>query len=202
MFGFITLCEFSKSVKIDGAGYGRKRALKLAAFAKISVYAKDNVFTQAPHFAITCELNSSNGHCIGAGRMDAEVKRHFPQTLSKLLKYHLFSVGVGPMHYEANALYHAGHDNFYRSCTNIEYLKSEILYGTVAGDEKVDLADLLFDIDATDNHERKEALKAFLAFRLPALLDAFNREMTSLYGAQAYAQVLAQAEAVCIAPEK
>lgn len=130
-------------------------------------------------FAITGEI-SEGGH-RSCGCIHGEIAKRFPQ-LAPLIKWHLCD-STGPMHYLANARYWAGG---IPSCNkggkwdsrsdgntppNAEHLKSTIVYGAVSSDLATDPMKLNFYDGAFD---------AWLAARLPALLEAFRRDVESL----------------------
>ena len=79
----------------------------------------------------------------------------------------------GPLHYIANARYWAGSnkrwcDGVEGSPPNMKNLKSTIVYGALPKDKN-------FDLSRMDDND----LQAFLNNRLPALLEAFKRDVES-----------------------
>lgn len=117
---------------------------------------------QAPYFSITADtqLKKRNNRWYedGGGCMHEEITKAFPR-LAPLVKWHLFSVGEGPMHYIANSIYHLQQGKR-------EFFNSSAVFGALPDDEQTfpgegDLA----------------TVKAWLEGRLPALLATFEREM-------------------------
>lgn len=65
---------------------------------------------QAPYFSVTYELNENKnftdrGFIIGGSNQE-EIAKVFPEC-AKYMRWHLFSLGKGPIHYVSNSLYHA-----------------------------------------------------------------------------------------------
>lgn len=139
---------------------------------------------QHPYFSMTGDLYDRNrpnrdgkttnasgksrwlGSCGAIGDTIVEWK---PE-LSQFERWHLTSTD-GPMHYLANAIFHAGFCLGMEDSRNLEYLKSTIVYGAVEGDSDVDLASL-------DAHQ----LKDWLIARFPALMQQFKADMAALFG--------------------
>jgi len=65
---------------------------------------------QAPYFSATYELNKNKNFTdrgfISGGSNQEEIAKVFPE-YAKYMRWHLFSLGEGPMHYVSNSLYHA-----------------------------------------------------------------------------------------------
>lgn len=131
------------------------KASQIVAIAEIH-----SLSGQMPYFALTSEIRI--GREIDSCGMNHEaIAEHFPQ-LAKFLKWHLVSP-EGPMHYLANAAYWLKESNF-------ENLKSTIVYGALDSDATVDLEQI-----------HPNDLGAFLRNRLPALLDAWRKDMSELF---------------------
>ncbi len=122
---------------------------------------------QHPYFSITGDLRE-NGRWVSGGCMHDEVLEYFP-ALAPYVRWHLTSTD-GPMHYLANAQYHAGFCEGMEDKRNIEHLKSTIVYGAVASDSDVNLETLTAD-----------ELDAFLVARFPALMRQFQEDMNTLF---------------------
>lgn len=123
---------------------------------------------QRPYFGVTGDLRE-RGKWVAGGCMHDEVREYFPE-LAPYLRWHLTSTD-GPMHYLANAMYHAGFCLGMESRRNLEYLASTIIYGAVEGDTAVDLEKL----DGS-------SLLVFLTNRFPALMQQFKADMAALFG--------------------
>ena len=83
---------------------GRRERIR-AKYGIDEEFARRN--NQAPYFSITVDIEERRGtlwYDAGGGADHRAVARHFPE-LKPYLKWHLFSVGEGPMHYLANAKY-------------------------------------------------------------------------------------------------
>jgi hypothetical protein len=147
-------------------------------------YGADEQFAarhnQAPHFTITGETQEQrhgrwaddSGGCI-----HDQIATHFPE-LAPLIKWHLFSVGKGPMHYIANAIYWWEHAMGVRTFqyphewqkygspheAGIAHFKSTIVFGALPDD--------VLPHEGTAPNKVREWLEA----RLPRLLEAFEKE--------------------------
>lgn len=139
---------------------------------------------QHPYFSITGELydrDRNNGdECVlnanekrrwlgSCGQLPDEIQTNIP-ALAPYLRWHLTSTD-GPMHYLANAHYHAGFCEGMEDSRNIEYLKSTIVYGALESDNAVSLETL-----------NESQLDAFLVERFPALMLKFQSDMETLFG--------------------
>jgi len=151
---------------------------------------------QAPYFSITGYLydrNRNNGDsCVmnAAGRrrwlgscgcLHDETAEYIPE-FAPLIRWHLTSTD-GPMHYMANAIYHAGFCLGMENSRNIEHLKSTIVYGAVETDAAVDLESL----DAA-------GLQAFLVARFPALMAQFKADVNAFFGEEVVKDVATEAQ--------
>lgn len=110
-------------------------------------------------FGITATIEEKRGNKwrdCSWGCCHDEVAKHFPE-LAPFIKWHLFDA-IGPMHYVANTVYHAGNRNLVsaRSCA--------------------------VWLDATDEQlcSEPEELKRLLLERLPALIEEFKIAVESL----------------------
>ena len=137
-------------------------------------------------FAITADVYASDnrarrdgylkgvGGWIMGGCCHDEIKKHLP-ALAPFLKWHLSDTADGPMHYKANALYHAGHCKAFSEPGNYpanwELFASHVVLGAVAGDP-VTTAPL-------EKMTARE-LAAWLDNRQPFLVDAFQRDVEAL----------------------
>lgn len=135
-------------------------------------------------FAITAKIYEPHHQPHSYGCCHEEVARAFPD-LAPLIKWHLMSTD-GPMHYEANALYWAGHcgyrDGQKDSPPNLEHLKSTIIYGVLPEDQAFDLADHIYS-DArgfTWNDAKAAELKTWLGTRKEAIKAEFKKAVESL----------------------
>lgn len=123
-------------------------------------------------FSITGQIwRTRNGKrfkkdCEICGCIHEDIARQFP-FLKPFIKWHLVS-SDGPMHYEGNALYHAGFTE-YKDARNIDHLKSTIVYGVAPDDNMVNLSTI-----------SQKALKDFLRIRLPHVMEAFEKAMIEL----------------------
>lgn len=126
-----------------------------------------SIGNQAPYFSITADL-LEHGREVAGDCMHDEVAEHFPQ-FAPYIRWHLTSID-GPMHYLANAIYHAGFYLGMESNRNLDHLKSTIVYGAVESDASVDLEKL----DAS-------SLQSFLVNRFPALMRQFQADMNTLF---------------------
>ena len=137
----------------------------------------ESLSNQAPYFSITG--NFKDKHSDMGGCIHSEIAEHFPQ-LAPYIRWHLTSTN-GPMHYLANAMYHAGFCLGMESSRNLEYLASTIVYGAVEGDADTDLT-------ALDGPQ----LKDWLITRFPALMQQFKVDMNTLFGAEVVTEVAAE----------
>lgn len=152
-------------------------------------------FNQDPHFSITAEIEQSSGsrwHEDSGGCLHTEIVKHFPK-LAPLVKWHLFGVTTGPMHYVANGLY------WFEIATgrkvNTQYgpkplgaFWSTIVYGGIASDAVFKCGGVEVDNGSWQNNKSfisralltaisVEEMKTWLESRLPALVEAFQNEM-------------------------
>lgn len=120
-------------------------------------------------FAITADIDrkAKNGRWVeySGGCLHDEIRKHFPE-LAPFIKWHLVSTD-GPMHYIANARYHAGFGKY--SEKNIPYLQKTIVYGTLPIDREISLEQL-----------DDERLVSWLTARLPDLLIVFKADMEKI----------------------
>jgi len=124
-------------------------------------YGMRKLGNQSPYFSITAETNRKDRGVWredSGGMLHDMIKKHYPE-LRPLLKWHLVSEDNGPMHYEANAIYHLKEGN-------VEHFKSTIVFGAVPGDAEAFLA-----------AKTPDDVKSFLRGRLPQLMAAFERDM-------------------------
>lgn len=143
---------------------------------RVTLVAQLHDLGQGPYFSLTHETYELVGRRWREYSFGCGVEQwadHFPEVMP-FAKWHLMSVKSGPMHYEANALYWAGHsgwcDGKDNSPPNETYLKSTIVYGSVAGDEDVDLMEL-----------DKEGLRQWLRNRFDPMMRAFDEDMRRLF---------------------
>lgn len=141
-------------------------------------------------FAITADIYSSKcrarrdgyyrgvGGWISGGCQHEEVAKHLPK-LRQFIRWHLCDTEGGPMHYKANALYHAGHTPRWMPLPgeSVNYpadwpvFASHVVLGAVQGDP------------ATTGPLEKMTtpeLEAWLDARQAALLEAFRRDVEAL----------------------
>lgn len=145
---------------LSKSGLPRNGVLKAKAeFASIG--------NQPPYFSITADLYE-HGRDVAGGCMHDEVAEHFPE-FAPYIRWHLTSLD-GPMHYLANAIYHAGFCLGMENSRNLDHLKSTIVFGAVESDASVDLEKL----DAS-------SLQSFLVNRFPALMQQFRTDMNTLF---------------------
>lgn len=126
-------------------------------------YGMEKLGEQEPYFSITGETEerrSARGKWREAsgGQLHDMIRKHFTE-LNRLLKWHLVFKESGPMHYEANAIYHLKEGN-------LQYFKDTVIFGAVKGDDR-----------AWGAVKNGADLRAFLRGRLPDLMSAFNRDM-------------------------
>jgi len=132
----------------------------------------DNCGNGHNSFSITGEIRRPGTRdCKACGMLHDEIGKAFPEILP-LLKWHLMSTD-GPMHYISNARYWAGLCGYtnggQNDPPNLEHLKSTIVYGALPEDSN-------FDLSKMDDGD----LTSFLVNRLPALLEAFKRDVFAL----------------------
>jgi len=127
-----------------------------------------SIGNQHPYFSIRGDLREGN-RWVAGGCMHDEVEQFFPE-LAPLVRWHLTSTD-GPMHYLANAEYHAGFCVGMENARNLEYLKSTIVYGALESDAEVNL-ETLTDVE----------LQSFLVARFPALMAKWREDMAALFG--------------------
>lgn len=125
-------------------------------------------------FSITGEINSHDGRrsdpMIIGGCIHEEIAKYFPR-LVQFIRWHLVS-SDGPIHYIANARYHAGLCQAYGPQgemypANLDHLKSTILWGIIAGETDEALTALIAD----DRFDSK------LKTRLQILMPMFRSDM-------------------------
>lgn len=127
-------------------------------------------------FAITAEVvtpaSKRRSDIEAGGCMHDEIAQAFPE-LAPFIKWHLTSTD-GPMHYVANAKYWAGQSGFCDgkpgSPPNEAFLKSTIVFGAVPEHDTVDPMSLA----------KAGSMVGWLNDRLPALMEAFKRDVESL----------------------
>lgn len=123
---------------------------------------------QGPYFSVTGELYQDKpvygetyhpglGWMVSCGMLHDDIREHLP-ALAPYLKWHLFNVHRGPMHYIANALYHLKNGD-------VDAFKETAVIGTVPGD------------DEWDDH--REDMAQWLEGRLSYLIDTFDDEVTN-----------------------
>lgn len=181
----------SKLIKNQSKEYTRRwecGGVKYAIVAKVR--HDDRCGNGHNSFAITADVYSSEtrsrrdgyfrgvGGWIMGGCCHEVVAKHVPE-LAPLIKWHLCDTENGPMHYMANALYHAGHcKRWARSEGESENytadwkdFASHVVLGAVASDPAT-----------TETLEKMspDELKAWLVARQPALMDAFRRDVEAL----------------------
>jgi hypothetical protein len=140
------------------------------AFIKAEVRFDDECGNGHDSFAITGEIYiPSRRDCEACGCLHDEVAQAFPD-LAPYVRWHLTSTD-GPMHYMANAIYHAGFCLGMEKARNLDHLKSTIVFGAVESDAGVDLETMTPD-----------EMLLFLAARFPALMLQFKADMKALFG--------------------
>ena len=150
------------------------------AMIKAEIRLDDECKNGHDSFSITGEIYiPKRRDCEACGCLHDEIAEKFPE-LAPFIRWHLTSTD-GPMHYLANAMYHAGFCLGMESSRNIEHLKSTIVFGAVAGDAAVDL-------DKLDG----AGLLAFLTNRFPALMQQFKADMNALFGDEVVKDVAAE----------
>jgi len=155
------------------------------AILEIDVYGE-----QAPYFSATMDTLRSE-HIVACGCQHEAMVNLFPK-VKKYLKWHLCAIGEGPMHYKANAMYHAGYTNYAsqkESCwndRNREHFNSVIVFGSAGNwDMSVDIVNLIgriFDSRIAPFDEDRDRLAAWLDSRKPAMMNAFYTGMQELFG--------------------
>lgn len=141
--------------------------------------------SKCPNSRDGVELSPSTGKTRGwamGGCVHEEIANHIP-ALRPFIKWHLVSSDA-PLHYVANALYHAGHCERFGGPdkyglknypANWEYFKSTVVYGAAGGYDLDDAAELPIIKAMT-----KEELTAWLNNRAPALMAAFRHDVEAL----------------------
>lgn len=147
------------------------------ALIKAEISCDDECHNGHDTFSITGEIYiPSRRDCEACGCLRDEIAAKFPD-LAPFIRWHLTSTD-GPLHYLANAIYHAGFCLGMENSRNIDHLKSTIVYGAVATDAEV-------DIEAMNPAE----LLAFLTARFPSLMAQFKTDINSLFGSEVVKEV-------------
>jgi len=137
---------------------------------------------QGPYFSITGEIGAG-GH-YAAGCIHVEIAEAFPE-FKKYIKWHLCNVNDGPMHYIANALYHAGFTQ-YIDAMNSDTLKSHIIWGVLDSDQDIDIESLMnneqLGYKTPEAVAKSEELKNVLNARLPQLMEKMHADFLELFG--------------------
>lgn len=137
---------------------------------KVTIRYDDNCNNGHNSFGITGNIDykKKNGQWgdYSGGCIHEEIAKHFPK-LIPFIKWHLVD-STQPLHYIANAMYHAGHTE-YKDAKNEDHLKSTIIYGALDIDSTLDWINM-----------PKEKLQAHLSLRLPLLMKEFRKAMESL----------------------
>jgi hypothetical protein len=139
---------------------------------------------QEPYFyALASEWNARERAYINCAA-HALLRKEFPEH-ALLVKWHLSAIKSGPMHYEANAVYHAqgaqGRAAFARPDDKpIEWFKATVVWGAVP---EADVGEPWTWPD--------EAVRRWLRERKPALMAKFHAEIEA-----AFPGMWAQAEAL------
>ncbi|GAF84738.1 unnamed protein product [marine sediment metagenome] len=71
----------------------------LATFTKLG--------DQEPYFSVTAEEYDTNKQLVSCGAMHDAIREHAPRSVYDLCQWHMCFAQSGPMHYLANAVYHA-----------------------------------------------------------------------------------------------
>lgn len=164
--------KFTKQYKEDGREY------TITATAQIH-----SLGGQEPYFSLTGDIRGPRGWEAG-GCLHDDIQKHFPE-LIPFVKWHLVSMAQ-PLHYVANSLYWAGLsgwcDGKKDSPPNYEHLVSTCKWGTVEGDNEIDLHDYMRTDNPIENEARKFLLTELLNKRINKVQDAFIAAMTELFG--------------------
>lgn len=146
--------------------YGRK------SWIKATVRHDDECRNGHNSFSITGESGPVGRGADCFGCLHDDIAKAFPK-LEPFIKWHLTGTN-GPMHYIPNALYWAGLSGFCDGKDNSppreDYLKSTIVYGALPDDSLVDPMLLA----------KEGKLRPWLESRIPALMDAFKRDVEAL----------------------
>lgn len=148
------------------------------------MYGIDGAFAvrhnQAPHFSMICEVEVQIGSqewlYTRGGRDDVIISRHFPD-LAPLQRWQLCALGEGPLHYLANALFWLDRaaERIPRGTSSIDKQAIDLFRETIIyGELPVDGA---WDLSRDPKTLDREAVRAWLEARLPALLERFEADM-------------------------
>lgn len=149
------------------------------ALIKAEIRLDDECKNGHDSFAITGEIyRPGRRDCEACGCLHEEIAASFPE-LAPYIRWHLTSTD-GPMHYLANAMYHAGFCLGMEKPRNIDHLMSTVVYGAVEGDTETDIAEL-----------DGPRLLDWLNKRFPALMLQFKADMNELFGEEVVKEVAA-----------
>ena len=146
-----------------------------------AAYGMDEQFAarngQAPHFSLTCSVERRAGpHWVheGGGCAHDRIARFFPDLGPSVARWHLVST-EGPLHYVANARYWWEKMNGTSTWPAepgdpdpAEAFRHTVVFGVLADDAM------------PPSSEPWERVEAWLAARLPRLMEAFRAEMDRL----------------------
>lgn len=134
--------------------------------AKFTAKAGISGLGQGPYFSMTGEMRV--GHRIEAcGMMHDEIAKYLPD-LEKYLRWHLFNVNRGPMHYLANSLFWMQERNWDNFCSTACLVEGEEVYKKIF---------------AAFEDGQWESVKQMLLGRLEGyLFDDFDSDMKELFG--------------------
>ena len=164
---------------------------------KVDGYQRSHSFTvkihdmgSGPYFSVTGEYGATDGEEYG------QLQHHLnednaPDVLLKALRWHLFDVRSGPMHYVPNTMYWAGMTEPHTEY-NPEHMKSTANLGLMDGDQElVEMAEeynnpeTYKDLDPVTAEELKEYMKEEFENKLESRLDElfrqFDRDMEDLF---------------------
>jgi hypothetical protein len=155
---------------------------------KVTIKAELTDLGQGAYFSMTFTESERVGRgpsayyrecCWGAGV--ERFAEHFPE-VKQFTKWHLVNVNRGPMHYMANALYWAGCqgwcDGKPNSPPNWDHFRSTIVWGGASTDKR-NTNNLREAFDARNAPRIKELLNR----RFERLMNAFDADMNTLFGA-------------------
>lgn len=125
---------------------------------------------QGPYFSIV------------GGYSNTEVNRDiimnkFPE-LQKYVKWNLFALNKGPIHYIANSIFWAGYGTHkYSDVPNLDHVKSTAVWGALQTDDKINLKSFICTLE----QKEPEEFKKVLLDRLPALCTKMKEELYELF---------------------
>lgn len=156
----------------------------IAPGLKVTITAVLRDLGQGPYFSMTYdEREYVNGRWRegGGGAGVDRYADHFPELVNRYARWHLVNVSNGPLYYIENALFWAGFAGWggvkENDPPNWQHLLDTIIWGAAPNDTAN-----AGRLAAAYTTQDREALVALLAERLPALMTAFDADMTALFG--------------------